>query len=88
MEVLYNGITCIYLLSRRGDCVDFLVDSPLHTDMILLKLSKSEDSMIRANCSRALKNMTSDSSEALEIGAVASLIAMSLEVRISISYIK
>ena len=47
--------------------------------MHLLKLTQSEDPKIKANCARTLKNMTSDSTEALEEGAVANLIAMSLE---------
>lgn len=38
-----------------------------------------DDDKLKANCARALKNMTSDSTEAIEEGAVAALIAMSLE---------
>jgi len=38
-----------------------------------------DDDKIKANCARALKNLTSDSTEAIEEGAVAALIAMSLE---------
>ena len=47
--------------------------------MHLLKLSQNDDLRVKANCARTLKNLSSDSSEALEEGAVANLIAMSLE---------
>jgi hypothetical protein len=78
-DLLCNAVSCVYALSKRAVCREFLVEAPLHADMHLLKLSQSEDPKIKANCARTLKNMTSDSSEALEEGAVASLIAMSLE---------
>ena len=44
------------------------------------KLSLIENPKIKANCGRAYKNFNSDLNEAIEEGAVASLIAMSLEV--------
>lgn len=50
-------------------------------DRILLKLSQTENAKLKANCSRSLKNLSSDASETIEEGAVAALIAMSLEVR-------
>ena len=37
--------------------------APLHADVLLSKLSQSEDPKIKANCARTLKNMTSDSTE-------------------------
>lgn len=78
-DLLSNAISCIFALSKRALCREFLVEAPLNADMHLLKLSQSEDPKIKANCARTLKNMTSDSTEALEEGAVANLIAMSLE---------
>lgn len=48
-------------------------------DRILLKLSQTENPKLKANCSRSLKNLSSDASETIEEGAVAALIAMSLE---------
>ena len=78
-DVTCNAISCLFALSKRAHCREFLTEAPLHTDMHLLKLSQSEDPKIKANCARTLKNMTSDSSEALDEGAVANLIAMSLD---------
>ena len=50
-------------------------------DAQLIYLSqKSDSSKIRHNCARVLKNLTADSTEAIEEGAVAALIAISLEV--------
>lgn len=57
------------MLSRHG----------IALDAHLLRVSAMEDGRLQANCARALKNMTSDSTEAIEEGAVAALIAMSLE---------
>ena len=78
-HVLFNAITCLYLLSQRADCVEFLADPAIQADIYLLKLSKSEDAQIRANCARTLKNMTSDSSESVPDGAIASLLSMYFE---------
>jgi hypothetical protein len=39
-------------------------------------------SEIRSNCTRTLKNLSTDAVEAIEEGTVAALIAMSLEVRL------
>jgi hypothetical protein len=49
-------------------------------DRILLKISQTENPKLKANCSRSLKNLSSDATETIEEGAVAALIAMSLEV--------
>jgi hypothetical protein len=67
-DVTCNAISCLFALSRRANCRDFLTEGPLHADMHLLKLSQSDDPKIKANCARTLKNLTSDSSEALEEG--------------------
>jgi hypothetical protein len=50
-------------------------------DRILVQLSGAESAKIKANVNRAYKNLHSDVNEAIEEGAVATLIAMSLEVR-------
>jgi hypothetical protein len=51
-------------------------------DRILLKISQTENPKLKANCSRSLKNLSSDATETIEEGAVAALIAMSLEVHL------
>lgn len=56
--------------------------APIQIDRIINKLSLIDNPRIKANCGRAYKNFNSDLNEAIEEGAVASLIAMSLEVRI------
>jgi hypothetical protein len=48
---------------------------------MLLKLSQGHSSKIKANCTNALKNLSSDAAEAIDEGTVAALIAISLEVR-------
>jgi uncharacterized secreted protein with C-terminal beta-propeller domain len=55
-------------------------------DRILFKISQTENPKLKANCSRSLKNLSSDATETIEEGAVAALIAMSLEVRPSPSH--
>lgn len=55
--------------------------APIQIDRIINKLSLIDNPKIKANCGRAYKNFNSDLNEAIEEGAVASLIAMSLEVR-------
>ena len=62
-DIACNAVSCVFVLSKRAHCRDFLTDAPLHTDMHLLKLSQSDDPKIKANCARTLKNMTSDSTE-------------------------
>jgi hypothetical protein len=64
-DVACNAVSCVFVLSKRAHCRDFLTDAPLHLDMHLLKLSQSDDPKIKANCARTLKNMTSDSSEVI-----------------------
>ena len=54
-DVACNAVSCLFVLSKRAHCRDFLTDAPLHTDMHLLKLSQSDDPKIKANCARTLK---------------------------------
>lgn len=68
-------------MSKLPKCREFLTSSPISMDAHLIALSqKTESSKVRHNCARVLKNLTADSSEAIEEGAVAALIAISLEV--------
>lgn len=55
----------------------FLVEAD--ADRILLKLSHIDNPKLQTNCSRSRKNLSSDAAETIEVGAVQSLIAMSLE---------
>ena len=64
------------MLAKRSDCVEFLADPVLMAVPTLLKLSKTSEARVRANCARTLKHMTSDTTDALEEGAVASLLSM------------
>ena len=77
--MLYNCVSAVYALSRLPTCLDMLARPPISLDQQLLRVSAMDDPRLKANCARALKNMTSDSTEAIEEGAVAALIAMSLE---------
>mmetsp|Transcript_140 Transcript_140/g.244 ORF Transcript_140/g.244 Transcript_140/m.244 type:complete len:1557 (-) Transcript_140:144-4814(-) len=75
--VLSNIVHVIYSLSKMPSSRQFLLEAG--ADRILLKLSQSDNPKLKANCSRSLKNLSSDASETIEEGAVAALIAMSLE---------
>ena len=72
-------MTAVYALSRLPACLEMLSRPGIALDAHLLRVSAIDDNKLKANCARALKNMTSDSTEAIEEGAVAALIAMSLE---------
>lgn len=61
-------------------CRELLSHATVEADSVLLKLSTTENASLKANCARALKNLSSDSNGTIEEGAVAALIAMSLEV--------
>jgi BioD-like phosphotransacetylase family protein len=74
-------VLAIYGFSKINSCREFLMAPPFQIDRVINKLSMLENPKIKANCGRAYKNLNSDVNEAIEEGAVASLIAMSLEVR-------
>ncbi|KAJ1422636.1 armadillo-type protein [Ochromonadaceae sp. CCMP2298] len=78
-SVAVNIILCIYGFSKLSACRDFLMTSPIHFDKMINKLALIDNPNVRANCSRAYKNLNSEVNEAIEEGAVASLIAISLE---------
>ena len=75
-----NVVLAIYGFSKINACREFLMAPPFQVDRLINKLSLLESPKIKANCGRAYKNFNSDLNEAIEEGAVASLIAMSLEV--------
>lgn len=77
VAVQSNLVHAIYSLSKIPSSRQQLLD--VDADRILLKLSQSENAKLKANCSRSLKNLSSDAAETIEEGAVAALIAMSLE---------
>lgn len=77
--MLYNCVSAVYALSRLPTCLEMLARPPFSLDQQLLRVSAIEEPRLKANCARALKNTASDSTEAIEEGAVAALIAMSLE---------
>lgn len=57
-----------------------MMASPLHIDRILTHIgSTTENARIKANSNRAYKTLNADVNEAIEEGAVANLIAMSIE---------
>jgi len=72
-------VLAIYGFSKINSCREFLMAAPFQIDRVINKLSLLESPRIKANCGRAYKNFNSDLNEAIEEGAVASLIAMSLE---------
>lgn len=72
-------VLAIYGFSKINSCREFLMAPPFQIDRVINKLSLLESPRIKANCARAYKNFNSDLNEAIEEGAVASLIAMSLE---------
>ena len=76
-----NLVLAIYGFSKINSCREFLMAPPFQIDRIINRLSMMDNPKIKANCGRAYKNFNSDVNEAIEEGAVASLIAMSLEVR-------
>jgi hypothetical protein len=78
--VLYNAVSVVFALAKVPACREFMSSPPLNVDMHLMRISQLDNAKLKANCARTLKNMASDANEAIEEGAVAALIAMSLEV--------
>ena len=73
-------MSVIFGLAKVPMCREFLAAPPLNIDMHLMRISQLDNAKLKANCARTLKNLASDANEAIEEGAVAALIAMSLEV--------
>eukprot|EP01035_Chromulina_nebulosa_P020117 gene20117-26123_t len=78
-QILHNTISALYGMSRMPKCREFLSVPPLNIDATLIALSHTESNNIKRNIARVLKNLSADSNEAIEEGAVAALIAISLE---------
>lgn len=72
-----NVVAAIYALSKIPSCREELMVAAV--DRILLKLSQGDSAKVKASCSQALKNLSSDATETIEEGAISALIAMSLE---------
>jgi len=67
-------------MSKVAASREFLLSPSIQMDRVLIILSGSDSSVVKSNVNRAYKNLHSDLNEAIEEGAVAGLIAMSLEV--------
>lgn len=81
---LSNLVLAFYAMSKVAACREFMMAAPLHIDRILMQiLNTSENPRIKANSNRAYKTLNADVNEAIEEGAVATLIAMSIEVRVA-----
>ena len=79
-DALYNAVSVIYSMAKMSSCRLFLSSSPVNADAHLIKLSQHDNPRLKSNIARTIKNLVSDANEAIEEGAVAALIAMSLEV--------
>lgn len=78
---LSNLILAIYFMSKVASSREYLLFPPVNIDRHLIPIMSHENAKIKANVNRVYKNLNSDLNEAIEEGAVATLIAMSLEVR-------
>eukprot|EP00981_Chlorochromonas_danica_P001530 scaffold334_cov173-Ochromonas_danica.AAC.6 len=75
-----NLVLAFFAMSKVASCREFMMAAPLHIDRILTHLaSTTENARIKANSNRAYKTLNTDVNEAIEEGAVANLIAMSIE---------
>jgi hypothetical protein len=78
-DTIYNIISAFWSLSKLASTREMLASPEVNLDQIALELSRTENPKLKANCARLLKNLSSDANEAIEEGAVAALIAISLE---------
>ena len=78
-EAMSNVVLSVFNLTKLPPCRALLTSASV--DRMLLKLSQGNSPKIKANCTNALKNLSSDAAEAIDEGTVAALIAISLEVR-------
>lgn len=76
---VYNCVSAIYSMSKLSHLQEMLVGGEVNIDHLLLRLNNTGSARVKAKCNRILKNITSESTEAIEEGAVATLIASSLE---------
>lgn len=80
-SALSNLVLAIYFMSKVSTSREYLLAPPVSMDRAMISLTNHENAKIKANVNRVYKNLNSDINEAIEEGAVATLIAMSLEVR-------
>lgn len=76
-EAMSNVVLSVFNLTKLPPCRALLTSASV--DRMLLKLSQGNSPKIKANCTNALKNLSSDAAEAIDEGTVAALIAISLE---------
>ena len=77
-DTLYNTISAFWALSKLASSRVYLED-PVGLNQYASDLSRTENQKLKANVTRLIKNLQSDANEAIEEGAVAALIAVSLE---------
>jgi len=77
-DTLYNAVSSFWALSKLPESRAYL-EEPVGLNQFALDLSRTENPKLKANVTRLLKNLQSDANEAIEEGAVAALIAISLE---------
>jgi hypothetical protein len=78
-DTLYNCVSALFVMSKYPESRSYLASDPINADQLLLQMKADDDPKLKANISRAVKNLQSDINEAIEEGVVASLIAISLE---------
>jgi hypothetical protein len=78
-------VLAFFAIAKVASCREFMMLPPLSIDRVLTQIGNTEHARIKANAARAYKTLNTDVNEAIEEGAVATLIAMSIEV-ISINY--
>lgn len=77
---LSNLVLAIYFMSKVSSSREYLLSPSVGMDRVLVPFTNHDNAKIKANVNRVYKNLNSDINEAIEEGAVATLIAMSLEV--------
>jgi hypothetical protein len=80
-SILSNIINSIYSLSKLPSAREYLLSNG--AERILSKIAQIDNAKLKNLASKTLKNLSADVSETIEEGAVASLIAMSLEVMLN-----
>jgi hypothetical protein len=75
---VYNIVSAFWALSKFPASRDYL-ETPVNLSASVADLSKTDNAKLKANVARLQKNLQSDVNEAIEEGAVAALIAVSLE---------
>ena len=79
-SVQLHIIASLFFISKFPVGRALLSGPPFHIDMKLMTLLKTCSTRLKVNCSKVLRNLSSDAAEDIEAGAVAALIALSFEV--------